>query len=90
VAAENGQSGELEAAIETLYGLAVGDTLQQIALTGPTPESTTATNTVAAPTVSEPHGETPAPPTPTEQMKAAMNEEIASRSRGVFVANTGP
>lgn len=86
VAAENGQAGELEAAIETLYGLAVGDTLQKIALTGPTPESTTATNTVAAPTVSEAHGETPAPPTRTEQMKAEMNEEISALRRGVFVA----
>jgi len=86
VAAEGGNTGELEAAIETLYGLAVGDTLRQIALTGPAPDSTTTTNTVAAPTVSEPHGEESATPTPTEQMKAAMKEEIASRTRGVFVA----
>lgn len=86
VAAESGNRAELEASIETLYGLAIGDTLQQIALTGPAPDSTTTTQDVAAPAVSEPHGETPAPLTPTEQMKAAMNEEIANRSRGVFVA----
>jgi len=86
-AAESGNAKELESAIETLYGLAIGDTLQRQALTGPAPDSTTVTQDVAAPTVSEPHGETPATPlSPTEQMKAAMNEEIAKTRRGVFVA----
>jgi len=85
-AATAGDTAKLEAAIETAYALAQGDTLKRIALTGPVPDGTTTTNTVAAPTVSEPHGEESATPTPTEQMKAAMKEEIASRTRGVFVA----
>lgn len=86
IAAESGNRAELEAAIETLYGLTIGDTLQKQALTGPAPESTTVTTDVAAPTVSEPHGEESAPLTPTEQMKAEMREQIAKRTRGVFVA----
>jgi hypothetical protein len=85
VAAENGQAGELEAAIETLYGLAEGDTLRQIALTGPAPESTTTTNTVAAPTISEPH-EAPAPPTPDSEFRDAFRQEAEQSRRGVFVA----
>jgi len=86
LAAESGNRAELEAAIETLYGLTIGDTLQKQALAGPAPESTTVTQDVAAPTVSEPHGETAAPLSRTEQMKAEMQAEIANRTRGVFVA----
>ena len=84
-AAESGNSAELEAAIETLYGLAIGDTLQQIALTGPAPESTTTTSDVAAPTISEPH-EAPPAPTAEQQFREAFRQEIDQRRRGVFVA----
>jgi len=86
MAAESGNTAELEASIETLYGLAIGDTLQKQALAGPAPDSTTTTQDVATPTTAEPHGEETAPLSRTEQMKAEMQQEIANRSRGVFVA----
>jgi hypothetical protein len=84
-AAEAGDTGKLEAAIGTAYALAQGDTLAQVVRTGSTPADTTTTSEVAEPTVSETH-EAPATLTQTEQMKAEMNEEIANRRRGVFVA----
>jgi len=86
-AASAGDTAKLEAAIETAYALAQGDTLKSLALSGPAPEqSTTTTSGIVAPTVSEAHGDEPVTLTRSEQMKADMNQEIANRRRGVFVA----
>ena len=84
-AATAGDTGRLEAAIGTAYALAQGDTLAQVVRTGETPESTTTTETVAAPTISEPH-EAPAAPTQTDSFRDAFRQEAEQRKRGVFVA----
>ena len=84
-AAESNNAGELEAAIETLYGLAQGDTLRQLALTGPAPDSTTTSQEVAAPTISESHESQPEL-TGEQRFREAFRQEAEQQRRGVFVA----
>jgi hypothetical protein len=84
-AAVAGDTGRLEAAIGTAYALAQGDTLAQVVRTGTTPDSTTTTTDVAAPTISEPH-EAPATPTPESNFRDAFRQEAEQRRRGAFVA----
>jgi len=84
-AAEAGDRARLEAAIETAYALAQGDTLKQIVRTPATPETTTTTSDVVAPTTSE--SREPAPQeTPTDAFRSAFHQEMEQRRRGVFVA----
>jgi len=84
-AASAGDTAKLEAAIETAYALAQGDTLKSLALSGPAPESTTTTSEVVAPTVSETHEAAPEP-TKVDQFRSEFHREMEQRRRGVFVA----
>jgi hypothetical protein len=84
-AANSGDPAQIEGAIETLYSLAVGDTLQQIARTGPTGTDTVTTQDVVTPTVSETRD--PAPePTNTDRFREAFHQESERVRKGVWVA----
>jgi len=85
-AASAGDTAKLEAAIETAYALAQGDTLKSLALSGPAPEqSTTTTSGIVAPTVSETHEAAPEP-TNVDKFRSEFHQEMEQRRRGVFVA----
>jgi len=84
-AATSGDRNKLEAAIETAYALAQGDTLRSLALTGPAPDNTTTTSQVVELTVSE---TTEAAPEPSnmDKFRSEFHQEMEQRRRGVFVA----
>jgi hypothetical protein len=84
-AASSGDPAQIEGAIETLYSLAVGDTLQTLALAGPEGSDTTTTQDVATPTVSETRDPTPEPTT-TDRFKEAFRQEADRMRKGVWVA----
>lgn len=85
-ASNSGDTGQIEGAIETLYSLAVGDTLATIARSGPTSPETVTTQDVATPTVSETRD--PAPePTNTEKFREAFRQESDRARKGVWVAD---
>lgn len=82
----SGDRTKLEGALETLYGLAVGDTLANLALTGETPETATTSAEVVAPTTSETRE--PAPePTPLDLFRESFKQEADTQRRGVWVAD---
>jgi hypothetical protein len=84
-AAASGDPAQIEGAIETLYNLAVGDTLQSLALT-PTPSDTTQVmQDVVTPSTSETRD--PAPePSNTDRFREAFRQEADRARRGVWVA----
>lgn len=84
-AASSGDRAQLEGAIETLYALAERDTLRGLALSGPAPETTTASSEVVEPTTSETHEPEPEP-SRTDQFLAAFRQEAEHQRRGVWVA----
>ena len=85
-AAASGDRQQLEGAIETLYALAQRDTLASIALTGNTPETTTASTEVAEPTVSETHEPTPEP-SQTDLWRQQFRETAERERKGIWVAD---
>lgn len=85
-AAASGDRQQLEGAIGTLYSLAIGDTLAQLALTGDAPENVTSSTGVVTPTTSETREE-PEPPSPTDAFRAAFREEADRARKGVWVAD---
>lgn len=84
-AASSGNREQLEGAIETLYSLAERDTLRALALSGPAPETTTASSEVVEPTTSETREPEPEP-SRTDQFLAAFRQEAEHQRRGVWVA----
>ena len=81
----SGDRQQLEGALETLYALAQRDTLASIALTGNTPETTTASTQVAEPTVSETHEPTPEP-SPMDQWRQEFRQTAERTQKGIWVA----
>ena len=83
-AAASGDPQQIEGAIETLYSLAVGDTLQQIARTPATGDTVTAQD-VVTPSTSETRD--PAPkPTQLDRFREEFHQESERASKGVWVA----
>ncbi len=84
-ATNSGDPGQIKGAIETLYSLAVGDTLADIARNNPVEDTTTAQE-VLSPTTSETRD--PAPePTQTDRFKEAFRQESERARKGVWVAD---
>lgn len=84
-AVASGDREQIEGSLETLYSLAVGDTLSTLALTGDAPDNTTSSADVVTPTTSETRE--PAPePSGTDRFKDAFRQEAERRRRGVWVA----
>ena len=83
-ATDSGDPVQIEGAIETLYSLAVGDTLQTIARTPAMGDTVTAQDVVTAST-SETRD--PAPePTQQEKFKELFHQESERQRKGVWVA----
>ena len=86
-AANSGDPSQLEGVIETVYGLARGDTLYNALQSGTTPDSTTTTADVAVPATSEAHGEVAPEPTAQDVFRAQFREEAERQNKGIWVAN---
>jgi hypothetical protein len=84
-ATNSGDPAQIEGAIETLYHLAVGDTLQTLALTPTGDGDTTTTQDVVTPSVSETRDPAP-PPTPQEQWREEFRQEAERKRLGVWMA----
>jgi hypothetical protein len=85
-AASSGDPAQIEGAIETLYSLAVGDTLQTLALAGPAGAETTTSQDVVTPTVSETREATPEPSSQ-DKFREAFRQESDRVRKGVWVAD---
>lgn len=85
-AAKSGDPSQLEGVIETVYGLARGDTLYNALQSGVTPDSTTTTTEVAVPATSETR-EAPPEPTAQDAFRASFREEAERQNKGIWVAN---
>lgn len=84
-AVASGDRQQIEGAIETAYGLAVGDTLTRLTLAGQAPETTTASAEVAEPTTSETREPEPEP-SRTDQFLAAFRQEAEHQRARRWVA----
>ena len=84
-ATQSGEAAQIEGAIETLYSLAVGDTLQALALQAPTPEAETTAAEVAVPSVAETR-DPPPEPTNTDRFREAFRQEAERQRNGAWVA----
>jgi len=86
-AAASGDPAQIEGAIETLYQLAVGDTLQSLALAPPSPDDTNVdTGGVVTPTVSETREQAPEP-TAQDKFREQFRQEADRVRKGVWVAD---
>ena len=84
-ASDSGVPQQIEGAIETLYSLAMGDTLQSLALTPAATGQESTTVDVVEPTVSETRD--PAPePSGTDRFREAFRQESERVRKGVWVA----
>jgi len=82
---QSGDREQLEGEIETLYALAQRDTLHNNALTGNTPENTTASAEVAEPTVSETREPEPEP-SKLDVFRQQFRETAEREQKGIWVA----
>lgn len=85
-AANSGDPAQIEGAIETLYSLAVGDTLQSLALTPP-PTGETATTDVVVPTTSETRDQAPEP-SAQDKFREQFRQEADRVAKGVWVVGS--